>query len=128
MWLNSHLAFEDFEVVIRWTRDYSGKCSAGDEGSDINPDLSTDYTIRGLEENSTYTINVEIVNMANVSATVMTKSAGEKFTVKLVGIVANRHVCMTLYSSLCSSNECPFLYCYFIQHGNSLGACGVYSS
>ena len=79
MWLSTNLAFDAFDVVITWTRDYSGKCADKHEDSDIKLNSSANYTIEGLEENSTYTIDVEIVGLANVSAAVMTKAAGKQY-------------------------------------------------
>ena len=82
-----------------WKRNISGKCHDVDMGSTTIHDGSTSHTIRGLEEDSTYTITVTATNAAGsvVSdpVTQMTEEAGEAptftyfciYTCMLVGLV-----------------------------------------
>ena len=46
---------------VMWQRDTSGECPDEDEGSTTITDGSTSYTIRELEEDSTYIITVTAV-------------------------------------------------------------------
>ena len=51
--------------VVMWERDTSaGECPDEDEGSTTISSGSTSHTVRGIEENSTYTIMVTASNVA----------------------------------------------------------------
>ena len=73
---------DSYEVM--WQRDTSVGCSGEDEGSRTRStnDISTSYTISGLEEDSLYRITVAAVNsIASVvsdTVTAMTEEAGER--------------------------------------------------
>ena len=73
---------DSYEVV--WERDTSEECPDEDEGSATITDDSTNYTITGLEEDSSYTITVNATNPAGSAAsdpvTGMTGEAGEGLT------------------------------------------------
>ena len=77
--VSSGSVVDSYEVM--WERDTSGECSDEDEGSATITDGSTSYNITGLEENSSYTINVTATNAAGSAAsdpvTGMTEKAGE---------------------------------------------------
>ena len=70
---------DSYEVIRE--RDISGECPDVDEGSSTITDGSTNYTITGLEEDSSYTITVTATNEAgsvvSVPVTAMTGEAGE---------------------------------------------------
>ena len=53
---------ESYKVV--WERDTSGECPDEDIGSTTITDSVASYTIRGLEEDSSYTITVTVTNVA----------------------------------------------------------------
>ena len=64
-----------------WQRDTSVGCSDEDENSTTITEGSTSYEIMGLEEDSSYSLNVTAANAAGsstVSVTVMTEEAGER--------------------------------------------------
>ena len=69
---------------VMWQRDTSVGCSDEDEGSRTRSTnaITTDYTIRELEEDSLYRINVTAVNsiaiVVSETVTLMTKEAGER--------------------------------------------------
>ena len=54
--VHSDSVADSYEVM--WQRDTSGECPDEDEGSTTITDGSTDYTITGLEEDSTYKVTV----------------------------------------------------------------------
>ena len=71
---------DSYEVM--WERDTSaGECPDEDEGSTTISGGSTSHTIRGLEEDSTYTITVTASNVAEsaVSESIsgVTREAGK---------------------------------------------------
>ena len=49
------------KYLVKWERNTSGECHVTGEGRANITDGSTSYTIRGLEEDSSYTITVTIV-------------------------------------------------------------------
>ena len=60
-------AVDSYEVM--WQRDTSGECPDEDEGSTTITDRSTNYTIEGLEEDSTYMVTVTAVySIGNVNS------------------------------------------------------------
>ena len=79
-WTTADTVIDSYEVM--WERDTSGECPDVDEGSAINTDGSTSYTITGLEEDSSYTITMTATNAAgsavSVPVTAMTGEAGEE--------------------------------------------------
>ena len=78
-WTNNDSVMSKYEVI--WERDTSGECDNMDEGSNIITNGSTSYTIRGLQEDSNYIINVTATNAAgsavSVPVTAVTGEAGE---------------------------------------------------
>ena len=98
-----------YEVV--WQRD---TCSDEDEDSHTTADDSTTYVIRGLEEDSSYSITVRASNTAGSSedsntVTAMTMEAGERDAI-VPPVTPIFHVlCTVLCSSFCSSQ----FYQYF---------------
>ena len=66
---------------VMWQRDTSLECSdVEDEGNDMVTGDFTEYTINGLEEDSSYIITVTVPNDAGSSedtVTAMTEEAGE---------------------------------------------------
>ena len=78
-WTNNDSVVNKYEVM--WERDTSGECDNMDEGSNIITNGSTSYTIRGLQEDSNYTITVTATNTAgsavSVPVTAVTGKAGE---------------------------------------------------
>ena len=66
---------------VEWTRDTSGACPDPHTDSTTISDGSTSYTITGLQEHSTYTINMtasnSIGNERSEPITGMTMMAGE---------------------------------------------------
>ena len=81
-WTNSS-AVDSYEVM--WQRDTSGECLDEDEGSISLTDGSTSYDIMGLEEDSSYSITVQVTNAAGTetsnSITAMTLEAGKEMTI-----------------------------------------------
>ena len=70
---------DSYEVM--WQRNTSQKCPDEDKGSTTITDSSTSYTIKGLEEDSTYMVTVAAVySIGNVNSNmtvVTTSEAGQ---------------------------------------------------
>ena len=68
---------------VMWQRDTSIECpDVEDEDSDMVTGDFTDYSITGLEEDSSYIINATVFNAAGSSedtVTAMTEEAGERY-------------------------------------------------
>ena len=68
---------------VTWQRDTSLECpDVEDEGNDMVTGDFTEYTITGLEEDSSYIITVTVSNAAGSSedtANAMTEEAGERY-------------------------------------------------
>ena len=100
-------AVDSYEVM--WQRDTSGECSDEDEGSTTITDGSTDYTIEGLEEDSTYMVTVTAVysiGNANSNMTVVTTSeAGMYWLILQLRGHDNSNVSSS-FSSICCSHFC----------------------
>ena len=79
-WISAGSVVDSYEVM--WERDTSGECPGVDEDSATITGGSTNYTISGLEEDSSYNITVTATNAAgsavSVPATAMTGEAGER--------------------------------------------------
>ena len=87
---------------MMWQRDTSGDCPDEDEGSTTLTDVSTSYTITGLEESSNYTITVistnanEMVTSNNVTG--FTQESGKIISVSLLDcVIINRDVSFLLF-------------------------------
>ena len=69
---------------VMWQRDTSGECPDEDEHSTTTTDNSTSYDVIGLEEDSSYSINVTVTNIAGSTVsntiTAITLEAGERGT------------------------------------------------
>ena len=68
-----------------WQRDTSGECPDEDEGSTTITDGSTDLTITGLEEDSTYNVTVTAmysIGITSSDANLATLEAGGTTCIK----------------------------------------------
>ena len=79
-WSSSGSLIDSYEV--KWGKYSSGKCSEDVVDIDNTTVISTNYTIRELDEGSRYLITVEATNAAGSNAvsvpiSTMTKEAGE---------------------------------------------------
>ena len=91
-----------------WQRDTTVGCSDVDEDSHTTADDSTTYVIRGLEEDSSYSITVRGSNTAGSSAvsdslTAMTLEAGERDAIAPPATPIFHVLCILLCSSFCCS-------------------------
>ena len=100
-WTSAGSVVDSYKVM--WQRDTSGDCLDEDEGSTTLTDVSTSYTITGLEESSNYTITViatnanEMVTSNNVTG--FTQESGKIISVSLLDcVIINRD--LYLYSSI----------------------------
>ena len=68
---------------VMWQRDTSLECPDDeDDGNDMVTGDFTEYTVNGLEEDSSYIITVTVFNDAGVSedtVTAITEEAGERY-------------------------------------------------
>ena len=83
LWTSAGSEVDSYEVM--WMRDTSGKCpDVVYTNNTTIIDGSTSYTIRGLEEDSSYTITVTATNSigskVSVPVTGVTKEAGERLS------------------------------------------------
>ena len=67
---------------VEWKRDISGECPNRDIGNDIITDSYNSYTIKGMEENSSYFITVKAFNVyssaKSIPVTGITLKKGER--------------------------------------------------
>ena len=82
-WTSAGSVVDSYEVM--WQRDTSGDCPDVNEDSMSVTDGSTSYMITGLEEDSSYTITVEAMNLIGMAisntATGTTQEAGMRVCV-----------------------------------------------